>query len=184
MHFEDWPSEERARLEYDLHRNDVDDAGYRRFLSRLSDPLCAHLPSGACGLDYGCGPGPALADILRSRGHPTALFDPLFFPDPAPLQQRHAFVCCTEVAEHFLSPRGEFERLRALLEPGGVLALMTQWRRDEAAFASWRYVHDPTHVCFYRERTLRWIAAWLGLEVLYCADNVVLLRAPLRQVAG
>jgi SAM-dependent methyltransferase len=184
MHFEDWPSEERARREYALHRNDVDDAAYRRFLSRLADPLCAHLPAGASGLDFGCGPGPALAEILRARGHTTALFDPLFYPDPAPLQRRHAFVSCSEVVEHFVSPRSEFERLRDLLAPGGVLALMTQWRRDEAEFSSWRYVHDPTHVCFYRERTLRWIAAWLGLELPYCADNVALLRVPAVHALG
>lgn len=178
MHAQDWPSEQQAREVYALHRNAVDDPGYRRFLSRLADPLCAHLPSGARGLDFGCGPGPALADLLTGRGHPTALYDPVYFPDPAPLQQFHGFVSCTEVAEHFLWPRREFQRLRGLLAPGGVLALMTQWRRDEARFSAWRYVHDPTHVCFYRERSLRWIAAWLDLRVLHSADNVVLLQAP------
>jgi hypothetical protein len=178
MRPQDWPSAERARCEYRLHRNEVDDPAYRRFLARLADPLCEHLPPGAAGLDYGCGPGPALAAILCERGHPTALYDPEFFPDPDVLRRRHAFVTCSEVAEHFTHPRQEFERLRSLLSADGVLAVMTQWRRDEATFSTWRYVHDPTHVCFYRERSLRWIAAWLGFAVLHCFDNVALLRAP------
>jgi len=176
MHDEDWPSEAQAAREYRLHQNVVDDPGYRRFLSRLADPLCAQLQAGACGLDFGCGPGPALSELMRERGHPTALYDPLFFPDPSTLQQRYAFICCSEVAEHFRQPRCEFQRLRALLAPGGVLAVMTQWRRDEAEFAGWRYVHDPTHVCFYRERTLRWIADLMDLRVVHCAANVALLR--------
>jgi hypothetical protein len=39
-------------------------------------------------------------------------------------------------------------------------------------------VHDPTHVAFYRERTLRWVADWLGLAFESPAPNVALLRAP------
>src|SRR5690606_29528307 len=43
---------------YRLHRNDPRDPGYRGFLARLAEPLRARLAPGACGLDYGCGPGP------------------------------------------------------------------------------------------------------------------------------
>ena len=53
------------------------------------------------GLDYGCGPGPALAHMLREAGHDVALFDPFFAPDPAPFNRTYDFVTCTEVAEHF-----------------------------------------------------------------------------------
>ena len=63
----------------------MNDAGYRRFLSKLADPLMARLAPGARGLDYGCGPGPALAAMLREAGHEVALYDPFFAPDPAPL---------------------------------------------------------------------------------------------------
>lgn len=174
----DWPSPERAQAEYALHDNAIDDAGYRGFLERLAAPLCARLAPGARGLDYGCGPGPALVVMLRERGFDCIGYDPLFAHHPERLQARYDFVSCTEVAEHFIDPRAEFLRLRGLLAPGGWLALMTQWRREGHAFAQWRYVHDPTHVAFYRERTLRWVADWLGLAFESPAPNVALMRTP------
>ena len=56
------------KAEYDKHRNTIDDAGYRKFLNRLAQPLIARLPAHSRGLDFGCGPGPALAEMLRSAG--------------------------------------------------------------------------------------------------------------------
>ena len=64
---------EAERREYDLHRNEVNDPGYRRFLSRLSEPLLQRLTPGASGLDFGCGPGPALAHMLEEAGCLVAL---------------------------------------------------------------------------------------------------------------
>ena len=46
------------------HENIIEDDGYRNFLSRLSTPLKDKLLQGSRGLDFGCGHGPALADIL------------------------------------------------------------------------------------------------------------------------
>ena len=176
----DWPTPTAARAEYARHQNLPGDPGYRRFLDRLAAPLCAHLAPAARGLDYGCGPGPALVAMLRERGFDCRGFDPEFANDAGLLLPRHYdFVTCTEVAEHFTDPHAEFLRLRGLLAPGGWLALMTQWRRDGHPFEQWRYVHDPTHVSFYRERSLRWIADWLGLAFESPATNVALMRAPL-----
>jgi len=85
------PADERA--EYLLHANDPQDAGYRRFLFRLAEPLLARLAPACEGLDYGCGPGPALAAMLREAGHDVALYDPFFAPDArgarAPLRLHH-----------------------------------------------------------------------------------------------
>lgn len=179
MRAADRPDIERARNEYSLHCNAIDDPAYRAFLDRLAAPLCERLQPGARGLDYGCGPGPALVHMLRERGFVCDGYDPLFADVPSLLARRYHFVTCTEVAEHFVDPRVEFLRLRALLEPGAYLGVMTQWRRDDRDFASWRYVHDPTHVSFYRERSLRWIADWLGLHFESPGANLVLMRAPL-----
>ncbi|WP_209427412.1 class I SAM-dependent methyltransferase, partial [Pararhodobacter sp. SW119] len=107
------------------HQNDPDDPRYRRFLAKLADPLLARLAPGSRGLDYGCGPGPALAAMLREVGHEVALFDPFFAPDPAPLSAVYDFVTCTETAEHFHDARAELARLRGLVRPGGWLAIMT-----------------------------------------------------------
>ncbi|MFW5823386.1 MAG: 2-polyprenyl-3-methyl-5-hydroxy-6-metoxy-1,4-benzoquinol methylase, partial [Marinobacter sp.] len=76
-----WLSRPEERTVYELHDNAVDDPGYRRFLNKLATPLLEQLPPACQGLDFGCGPGPALAAMLEARGHRVALYDPAFFPD-------------------------------------------------------------------------------------------------------
>lgn len=160
------------------HENDPQDPRYRRFLSRLAEPLLARLAPGSQVLDYGCGPGPALAAMLEEAGHRCALYDPFFFPDPQVLQRRYDAVTCTETAEHFHDPAGEFAGLAALLRPGGWLAVMTRFQNDDAAFADWHYRRDPTHVVFYRAETLAFIAARHGLDCEIPCKDVALLRRP------
>jgi SAM-dependent methyltransferase len=161
------------------HENDPADPRYRRFLARLAMPLLRKLPARSSGLDYGCGPGPALAAMLREAGHTVALYDPFFYPDPAPLDELYDFVTCTETAEHFHRPAAEFDRLATLLRPGGWLGVMTCFQTDDARFAGWHYRKDPTHVVFYREATLRHIAAWRGLRCEIPAKDVALMQKPL-----
>lgn len=171
-----YPSPDEERAVYERHRNDPGDPGYRRFLARLAGPLLARLAPGSSGLDYGCGPGPALAAMLREAGHAVALYDPFFHPDPAPLSQVYDFVACTETAEHFHRPADEFDRLGALLRPGGWLAVMTCFQTEDAAFAGWHYRRDPTHVVFYREETFRRLADDRGWRCEVPAKDVALLQ--------
>jgi 2-polyprenyl-3-methyl-5-hydroxy-6-metoxy-1,4-benzoquinol methylase len=96
---------EAELAQYNLHQNDVGDAGYRQFLSRLALPLIARLAPGAHGLDFGCGPGPALAHMLRESGFEVALYDIFFYPDAGALEAKsYAFICATEVVEHLHHP--------------------------------------------------------------------------------
>lgn len=169
---------EAERAHYLQHENDVDDPGYRRFLGKLFDPLVQRLAPGARGLDYGCGPGPALAAMFTEAGHEMALYDPFFQPDPAPLSRRYDFVTCTETAEHFHDPAAEFARLTGLVEPGGWLAIMTCFQTDDARFDRWHYRQDPTHVVFYREETLRHIAAQSGWSCQIPVKDVALMQRP------
>lgn len=168
------PAEERA--EYALHRNDPDDPGYRRFLAQAIDPLLERLAPGAEGLDFGCGPGPAVAAMLGGRGFAVRNYDPLFDPDTAALDRRYDFVTCTEVAEHFHDPAAGFAQLDRLLRPGGWLALMTGVLRDDAAFAGWSYIREASHVAFYRPETLAWIAGRFGWALEMAGRNVALFR--------
>ncbi|MDF1821151.1 MAG: class I SAM-dependent methyltransferase [Alcanivoracaceae bacterium] len=167
-------SEEKAQ--YDLHENDPDDPGYRRFLSRLATPLLQRLAPQSSGLDYGCGPGPALARMLEEAGHRVALYDPLYQPGKDVLESRYDFVTCTEVVEHFHQPARDWQQLVSLLRPGGWLAVMTCWREAGADFGGWHYRRDPTHVSFYSMATLEWLAHHYRLA-LDCPDrNVALFR--------
>lgn len=168
------------RAEYDRHRNHPFDPAYRRFLERLAQPLCARLAPGAGGLDFGCGPGPALALMLRERGHPTLLYDPLYAPFESVWDQRFDFITATEVVEHLHAPGRELSRLWERLRPGGWLGVMTKRVLDRERFATWHYKNDPTHVCFFSVDTLRWLAAQWGARLEFVAADVVLLGKPAR----
>lgn len=169
-------SRDAERAEYDLHQNNVDDPGYRAFLSRLSQPLCERLSPGARGLDFGCGPGPALAQMMAAAGFEMALYDSFYASDTAPLAQQYDFICATEVVEHLHHPGRELERLWSLLRPGGWLGVMTKLVRDAEAFTNWHYKNDPTHVCFFSTRTWQWWAGRRGATVEIIGADVALFR--------
>ncbi len=173
-----YPDAATERAEYDKHENDIHDTGYRGFLDRLATPLRARLTPGARGLDYGCGPGPALAHMLREAGHDIAIYDPFYAPDAAMLNTRYDFITCTETAEHFHTPAEEFDRLGGMLRPGGWLALMTTFQTEDARFATWHYRMDPTHVVFYRAATLGRIAALRGWTCEIPRKDVALMQVP------
>ncbi|PKP83990.1 MAG: methyltransferase type 12 [Alphaproteobacteria bacterium HGW-Alphaproteobacteria-2] len=166
------------KAQYDLHRNDPADPRYRAFLNRLAAPLRARLAPGAEGLDYGCGPGPALAAMLAEAGHPMAMWDPIYAPDPAPLARRYDFVTCTEVAEHLHRPADSFDAMCALVRPGGWLGIMTCFQTDDAAFERWHYRLDPTHVAFYRRETLAHLASLRRWRFESPAKDIVLMQRP------
>lgn len=170
------PSAEAERAHYATHRNDPLDPGYRAFLDRLALPLLERLPPGAEGLDYGSGPGPTLSVMLRERGFPMEIYDPVFAPDPGPLQRRYDFITCSETAEHFHHPAAEFARLDRLLRRGGWLAVMTEAPPEDRPLDQWRYARDPTHVCFYRPATMRWIARRHGWAAVFPRPHVVLFH--------
>lgn len=172
-------SKENERERYRQHRNHPDDPDYRAFLSKLALPLLEMLDDGQMGLDYGCGPGPALAKLLIEAGHQIKVYDPLFYPENLVLEQTYDFITCTEAVEHFHRPAEEFARFDRLLRPGGWLAVMTCFQTEDAAFANWYYRRDPTHVVFYREETLRYIANSMGWSCQFPVKDVVMMRKPL-----
>jgi SAM-dependent methyltransferase len=172
------PAAAAERARYDTHRNDPADAGYRAFLDRLAAPVAARVPAGASGLDYGSGPGPTLSLMLAERGFDVRIYDPFYAPDDNALTRTYDFITCSEVVEHFFDPAAEFARLHGMLRPGGWLGVMTELLDDDIDFASWWYVRDATHVCFYRMRTMEWLAWQYGWVAERVARSVVLFRRP------
>mgnify|MGYP006278539613 CR=1 FL=1 len=170
------PDVATEQAEYDRHRNEVDDPGYRRFLGRLADELVPLLPARSRGLDFGCGPGPALVAMLRERGFDAAKYDPLYFPESGLLSEHYDFITCTEVVEHLHDPAGTFRLLDRCLRPGGWLGVMTCFQTDDGRFANWHYRRDPTHVVFYRQETMQRLAADLGWECRIPRKDVAIFR--------
>lgn len=160
------------------HENEVDDPGYRRFLSKLANPLLRVLPPQAEGLDFGCGPGPALTAMLIEAGHRMSLWDPFFATARDILDRRYDFITCTEVLEHLSDPKGTFAMFDRLLRPGGWLGLMTCFQTADEAFATWHYRKDPTHIVFYRAQTIEHIAGQLDWSCEIPGKDIALLQKP------
>lgn len=170
------PSRDAEKTEYDRHQNRVDDCGYRNFLRPAVEALTDRVAPRADILDYGCGPGPALAAVLDEQGYRVNIYDPIYAPNPVALGRPYDAITCTEVAEHFHDPAGEFERLDALLRPGGWLIVTTRFQTDDSRFAGWHYRRDPTHVVFYRPETFRLIGQRLGWQVACQPPQLVVMR--------
>lgn len=168
---------EQEKAQYDLHQNQLDDPGYRKFLSRLSIPLLETLePEQNTGLDFGCGPGPLLAQILREAGKEMQIWDPFYAPEPEALAKKYHFISCTEAIEHFISPAKEWQIWLDLLLPEAVLALMTKRYTDQNSFSTWHYKNDPTHISFFHQRTFEFLAQRDNLAVIFPADDVVIFK--------
>ena len=167
--------DEKAR--YELHQNDAGDPDYVAFLRRLADPIAARLQPGARGLDFGCGPAPVLSQLLTGAGFACEAYDPFFAPNEALLEPRYDYVTCSEVVEHAYDPARMFSTLHGLLRPGGVLGIMTRFYPGDSAFHEWWYRRDPTHVCFYNEATLRWVAERHGSIVEFPRADVALITS-------
>ncbi|MDT8388681.1 MAG: class I SAM-dependent methyltransferase [Thiogranum sp.] len=169
---------QQEKAHYDLHENDPGDSGYRNFLGRLFTPVCERVPAPASGLDFGSGPGPTLSLMFREAGYGMTIYDPYYAPDASALKRSYDFITASEVAEHLYAPGEVLTQLLALLRPGGWLGIMTKLVIDQAAFATWHYKLDPTHVCFFSRDTFAWWARQSGCALTFVGADVILLRKP------
>lgn len=160
-------SPEAQRARYEQHENRSDNVEYVRRFENLIGGVERILPGPRRVLDYGCGPGQVLIEMLQQRGDVAIGYDPFFAPKLDP-SRPFDVVVSTETFEHFSDPRGELRRICDLLRPEGVLAVMTQLHPGAEFFGDWWYARDPTHVCFYSRQTMEWIAEDFGLELLEC----------------
>jgi len=167
-------SEEKA--EYDKHQNSSADQAYRRFLNRLVLPLIKQLPAGAQGLDFGCGPGPAVPQMLREHGFSVTAYDPIYLPDAHSLQQEYDFVVATEVIEHLREPAQTLELVWRLLKAGGLFGVMTKLVLDRDRFSRWHYKNDPTHIAFYSLQTLHFLARRWRAEFIPVAKDAFIFK--------
>jgi len=164
------------KAHYDLHENDPSDEGYRRFLSRVCDPILERIAPNSLGLDFGCGPGPTLSLMLEEQGHTMSLYDLYYHPDTSVLDKSYDFMTATEVIEHLYEPNKVWQQWLNLVKPGGWIGLMTKMVIDVEAFASWHYKNDQTHVVFFGRRTFQYLAERDQLELEFIGNDVILLR--------
>lgn len=171
------PSIAREKQEYDLHQNHMADEGYCRFLQRAIDPVVSLVSPPAHGLDFGCGPTPVLATLLKQKGYKMSVFDPIYANNLEVLSSRHYdFITCTEAIEHFHAPVKELHCLTTLIKPGGIIVFMTKRVKSLEAFSTWHYKNDQTHVSFFSDETFLYLGKKYGFEVTLSGKDIVLLK--------
>ncbi|WP_201342423.1 methyltransferase domain-containing protein [Abyssogena phaseoliformis symbiont] len=128
----------------------------------------------AIGLDFGSGSSPTLCVMFLERGYHIDLFDKFYANDTSIFNNYYNFITLTEVAEHFDKPGFELDRLFAMLDGGGVLSIMTNMLNSDTNFEYWHYKDDPTHICFFSQMTMNYLANKWDARIKFYGDDVVL----------
>ncbi len=160
------PEEEKAR--YEAHHNDPAQKGYKKWLEAFASRAMAFWDGKGSILDFGSGPRPVLANLLRARGYKVFHYDPFFSPRwPVEGEPFHLILLC-EVLEHITRPVETLKRLYSRAGQGGLMALQTLFLPKEErpggceAFARWWYRQDITHIRFYNPSSLMAMAEASG----------------------
>jgi SAM-dependent methyltransferase len=166
---------EGEKSHYQNHKNVSSDLGYRAFVQPLTDAVMHHFDNNHKGLDFGSGKDAAVVAVLRENGFQIDAYDPFFYPNKKWNQQQYDFITATEVVEHLHEPIQTFKELKNLLKPKGKLFLMTELYAPQLSFHQWYYKNDPTHVLFYSEKTMQWLADCLGFSRVTIQKRLVIL---------
>ena len=169
-------SRESEKARYEQHNNTSNDIGYRQFLERITTPIKEHFKLGANGLDFGCGPMPLLAEILKENGYRMEVYDSFYADDESVFEKKYDFIVSTEVFEHLRKPLEEFKKLFSIIKENGMLAIMTLPHNNSIDFKTWHYKNDRTHICFYSIETFNWLAKHLGLEYSQIENDIFVFR--------
>jgi SAM-dependent methyltransferase len=177
MHKEHWLHDEEEKARYDLHNNDITDPGYINFVSPITNAIMNDFAPNHSGLDYGCGPGPAITHELQKSAYQVQLYDPFFHPDLSYLEKQYDYIFSCEVFEHFFNPKEEIEKLIKLLKHGGKLYIMTHlFNAKTEEFQNWYYKKDPTHVFIYTSLTMNFIAEKYDVTLEKIEGRLIVFR--------
>lgn len=163
-------AEEAEKKRYQGHDNNHQNKGYVKMFKKFIEEVIENntdLKERAEILEFGCGPGPVLADLLTEKGFNVDRYDPYFFPDKNYLQKKYDLITATEVFEHFSQPFKEVKSLNSILKKDAYLAVMTSFHPGPEEFKDWWYKWDPTHIMFYNQKTFVKLAAEFDLKIVY-----------------
>jgi len=151
------PNNIEEKLRYELHDDDTNDSGYRKFVSPITSSIIKDFSFESKGLDFGAGTSAIISVVLHEQNFDIKNYDPYFHKHPELLEEKYDYISSCEVIEHFYNPSKEFKLLKYMLKKGAKLYLMSEVYDEKIDFASWYYKNDPTHVFFYSKETFEWI---------------------------
>jgi len=163
------PEDERKR--YLLHQNRPEDSGYSAWIDRFLDfTFKTPLSGNSRILDFGSGPVPVLASMLKKRGYEVFIEDPYFSPEKP--EGSFQLITSLEVFEHIPNPGEILGILASRLTLNGRLSISTEFLPDGMAdFETWAYRSDATHIGFFSSQGLARAAGKAGFEEEYCDEK-------------
>jgi len=171
----DLPRIDEEQTRYEEHENTIEAPGYVKFLNQAIVPTLPLLSTDMTGLDYGSGPGPTLSQLLERQGIRCLDYDPIFGPELP--EGPFDFIFSTETFEHFHQPAREMDIIDRLLQPGGILTIMTMFRPPLDEFPKWFYPGDYTHVTFFNQETFEFICQkWNYRHLWDDGKRVIILK--------
>lgn len=164
---ESLPGADEELARYELHRNDEEDEGYRKWLGSFIKSSVIPWYNDGSILDFGSGPRPVLSEILESEGYPVFSYDPFFAPR-WPDEGNFSLILLCEVLEHIHDPLKEFRRLGSVAADGAILSLKTQFLPSSNSddFKGWWYKEDTTHIRFYSPESLKVLGEKSGWDLM------------------
>lgn len=157
-------TEERQR--YLQHNNTIENTGYvKMFQTFIDNALEPNYATAEMILDYGSGPNPVFAQIMRRQGKAVDIYDPYFSPLTEYLHRQYDMITLTEVIEHIQFPLNNLQPLKDCLMPNGLLAIMTRIHPGIANFEKWWYRKDNTHISFFSLKTAQVLATLLDMRI-------------------
>jgi len=160
---------------YELHSDDVNDLGYQKFVSPITQSVLNDFTKDADGLDFGSGNSQIVATVLQDNGYNVKVYDPFFAPIVENLQQKYDYITSCEVIEHFNNPHKEFTLLKSLLKEDGKLYCMTHLYDESIDFSKWYYKNDPTHIFIYQAKTVAFIKNHFGFSDFAIDKRLIIL---------
>ncbi len=170
-----WPDAKAEKARYDEHQNDVNDAGYQLFVRPIIEAITSHFTKHHRGLDYGAGPGPVVTKLLRDLDYSIDLYDPFYYNDKELLNFQYDYLVASEVVEHFHHPLENFKKMKKLLLPGGKIFIFTHLYEDSIPFQNWYYKNDLTHVIFFTNKSMHYLAERLGFSKITIDKRLIIL---------
>ncbi len=170
---------QREKAQYENHQNSFDSLGYvKMFEDFIDKAITPYEESIESALEFGCGTGPVLAELLSRRGMSVDKYDIYFYPQKVYEGKCYDLITSTEVFEHLQNPMEILELLTNHTNEGGYIILMTKFPpNDDREFVNWWYRRDVTHISFFTPKSFEVMAKKVGLEVIGTIDeNIVVFR--------